>query len=289
MYTKTINFGALPNTTTKSVAHNINYEWMVVDYKSSYAYETVSGTTVSVMNGNYFRIYVSGQNISCSSTLNVSGTEAIVVLRYTKTTDTAESPVRLVGPQIGDVLSATPINQIVENIKINGEPMDMNGNIQISGTSTMCSPEVGIEKLTEYRDPSSGKPFYIQTIITPTPNNTTKVLDITTVIPSVEYATIIEDQSYAIYDTRRYGVNMRTPATGSNIDLMCVLKSITIGTLTDWLSVPLYITLKYTKTTDNALSPVRLVGNTDYIISPNGTKYKINVDNDGNLSTTQII
>lgn len=97
IYEKAIDFGTLPNNTTKNVAHNIDCEWIIIDYKSSYAYDTASTIVISVMNGVYNRMYVNDQNVSSITTSPSSSYRAIVVLRYTKTTDTAESPVRLVG------------------------------------------------------------------------------------------------------------------------------------------------------------------------------------------------
>ena len=49
-----------------------------------------------------------------------------------------------------------------------------------------------------------------------------------------------------------------------------------------------FIPFNLPKAVDGDPYPVKFEG-LGYIISPNGTKYKINVDNEGNLSTTQII
>lgn len=97
IYTKAIDFGALPNKTTKNVSHNVDYEWMAIDYGSSYSYNLDSGNTISVMNGNYARMYITDQNVTCVSTIDLSTNIGVAVLLYTKTTDTAESPARLVG------------------------------------------------------------------------------------------------------------------------------------------------------------------------------------------------
>lgn len=42
VYTKTVNFGSLPNATTKSVAHGITNLYDIIDYKG-YATDPVSG------------------------------------------------------------------------------------------------------------------------------------------------------------------------------------------------------------------------------------------------------
>ena len=92
LYQKTVDCGALPNNTTKNVAHNIeNAEKFV--YMEGYA---TSGTGFLFLNHpfgqsssiSYANAAVNGDNINIKTLSNLSAyTESYITLRYTKTTD----------------------------------------------------------------------------------------------------------------------------------------------------------------------------------------------------------
>ena len=89
IYKKTISFGTLPNSTTKSVAHGISNLDMIVDSsfvaKSSSYYITIPAPSTSSLSNNVVW-YISGTNINCSTGSNQSSyTESYVTLWYTKT------------------------------------------------------------------------------------------------------------------------------------------------------------------------------------------------------------
>jgi len=90
IYSKTINFGALPNNSQKSVAHNISNIDKIINYKGI-AY---SGTTFrtlpacSPLNQTYnIDLYVDTTNIYIITGSNRTGYTSYVTIEYTKTTD----------------------------------------------------------------------------------------------------------------------------------------------------------------------------------------------------------
>lgn len=103
IYQKVINFGALPNNTTKSVAHGVvgaGRIWIdksasIVTFStSSYAVDGVFGVLNAQWNSKVTTTTVDIQTYSDRTTGS-----AVIVLEYTKTADTANSPVKLVGSQ----------------------------------------------------------------------------------------------------------------------------------------------------------------------------------------------
>ena len=75
VYTKMLNFGALPNSTSKSFAHGISSLGYVVD---------IYGQGVA---GQDVKVGVDTTNITITSTSNLSAVTAYPVIKYTKTTD----------------------------------------------------------------------------------------------------------------------------------------------------------------------------------------------------------
>lgn len=116
IYTKAFDFGTLANNATKTVPHNLTgIDWIKVDDSSSYSKN--DNTYSSVMNGNYSRITADLTNIINITTTNQILTTAIVVLKYTKTNDTANSPVALAGSVINEPIP-------LDNVLL----IDSNGN-----------------------------------------------------------------------------------------------------------------------------------------------------------------
>lgn len=75
VYTKLLNFGTLPNSTSKSFAHGISSLGYVVD---------IYGQGVA---GQDVKVSVDTTNITITSTSNLSAVTAFPVIKYTKTTD----------------------------------------------------------------------------------------------------------------------------------------------------------------------------------------------------------
>lgn len=89
IYKKTIDFGALPNATTKSVAHNISNLSAVIkiegvcSYSGSWATVPLMFNSSSALFNTDF--YVDGTYLNASSGQNVSDRTAYITLYYTKT------------------------------------------------------------------------------------------------------------------------------------------------------------------------------------------------------------
>ena len=112
IYKKVIDFGNLPNNTTKSVVHNIsNVDNIWIDVGNSYLFEPLSPSGKQTLQyssnteKDSVRYYsVNTTNVVVSSVQDMSSWNGVFTIKYTKTTDTANSPVALVGSQ-GDRLS----------------------------------------------------------------------------------------------------------------------------------------------------------------------------------------
>ena len=83
VYTQAFSFGTLPNTTTKKVEHGIANISSIVDYS---LYSSSNGTANFVGHGNVTSIIATASYIQVTTNYNLSGTSAMAVLRYTKTT-----------------------------------------------------------------------------------------------------------------------------------------------------------------------------------------------------------
>ena len=91
LYEKTIDFGAIPNSTSKSVAHNISNLDKIVSFDgvmiSSDSFETLP----SGENSN-FRLTANDTNINVVTSANWNDwSSSFITIRYTKTTDVAGS------------------------------------------------------------------------------------------------------------------------------------------------------------------------------------------------------
>lgn len=95
LYEKTINFGNLPNATTKEVPHgieNVDEIWVYDGLIHNPVYNSVLQTVFSnssVSGANGFNTYVDSQNVTIACRGNSLSQSGLIVLRYTKTTDSA--------------------------------------------------------------------------------------------------------------------------------------------------------------------------------------------------------
>ena len=85
IYQKTIDFGALPNNTTKSVAHSINNFGTLIQLWGNT--ETGGYQLVIPDADPYVTISANTTNIYAKTTSNLSASNAYITLQYTKTTD----------------------------------------------------------------------------------------------------------------------------------------------------------------------------------------------------------
>lgn len=91
IYKKTIDFGSLPNNSTKNVAHGISNLGDVIDIRGTAKASWGTYQLPLVFSGsdvNYItNVSVNATNISMSNSADRSGFTAYVTLYYTKTTD----------------------------------------------------------------------------------------------------------------------------------------------------------------------------------------------------------
>lgn len=116
LYQKTIDCGALPNTTTKSVAHNISNADMIF-IQCGFAYAS-TGSIIPIPYGSQVLLEIAkADNIKITTTSNYSAyTNSYVIVRYTKTTD---GTISVGGPQdystnemiIGTWIDSKPLYQ----------------------------------------------------------------------------------------------------------------------------------------------------------------------------------
>lgn len=85
IYTKTIEFGALPNNTTKNVAHGITGIDTVVDLRGMASSGTSSFTLPHAHSTNPVTLYRNGNNVSIDTTSDRSLFSGMVTIFYTKT------------------------------------------------------------------------------------------------------------------------------------------------------------------------------------------------------------
>ena len=89
VYAKQINFGALPNDSQKSKAHNIDHmDLFCVDESRSWVVDGVGNHRgLSRPTTSHYNYYVNNSAIYISTSFNASSYYATVTLLYTKTTD----------------------------------------------------------------------------------------------------------------------------------------------------------------------------------------------------------
>ena len=84
VYRKVINFGALPNSTTKSVAHNISGTFTVIKLESI-CYSSTKSNPIYPSFGGYVDLFVSGGNITIITNVSlVVYTSSYVTIEYVK-------------------------------------------------------------------------------------------------------------------------------------------------------------------------------------------------------------
>lgn len=89
IYRKVINFGALPDTSTKAVAHNISNLDTIIDYKAlAKSINAILPIPYMALTASYgIYMYFDATNITVETGYNRSAYSMYVVLEYTKTTD----------------------------------------------------------------------------------------------------------------------------------------------------------------------------------------------------------
>lgn len=100
IYQKTINFGALPNATTKSVSHALTgIEIYFLDQSLSFVIDGSSSArylpafaSPSALTSSWTS-WVTSTSVVMMTGSNRSGMSAYLTIKYTKTTDTAQTPV----------------------------------------------------------------------------------------------------------------------------------------------------------------------------------------------------
>lgn len=129
IYKKTINFWALPNNTTKSVAHGVTWMWNFwLDFSSSYtsspdgvsAYAPNHNNTVTIANQWY--AVLNTTNVVMATGADRSTYSAIITIKYTKTSDTSSSPVALVG-SVENITTGVEyiVHQIIDGKQVYGK------------------------------------------------------------------------------------------------------------------------------------------------------------------------
>lgn len=147
IYKKTIDFGALPNNTTKNVAHGVSdLEFGFIDKDMSYSIVTATPTSwypldLSTNNTSANRYaYVSSSNVSIVTYTDRTSLSAIITIRYTKTTDTANSPVALVGSQYNISSTEYILPFTINNKTVYGKEIDV-GTLPNSTTKSVAIPD----------------------------------------------------------------------------------------------------------------------------------------------------
>ena len=89
LYRKVISFGALPNNTTKSVAHNISNLKRIVKVEGfAGSSQNLGGITLPHATSNPMALYVDNTNVNVKTSSDATAyTEAYIYVYYTKTTD----------------------------------------------------------------------------------------------------------------------------------------------------------------------------------------------------------
>lgn len=87
IYKKTVNFGALPNNTTKTVAHNISNPDRIIKVEQSITNGATGALVLSSGNQSgidEFNLYVTGTNIGIWCSTDRTASNAYITLYYTK-------------------------------------------------------------------------------------------------------------------------------------------------------------------------------------------------------------
>lgn len=210
IYQKTVNFGALPNSVVKTVAHGVSNLELVIDAvimaKNGSSGISISVPYVNVANITYgCGFYVDSTNIAIQDASDLSAyNTCYVTIRYTKTTDTASA-----------VEYASP-NDYSTSEKIVGTWID-------------------------------GKPIYQKTFTFNTPSTADTNTDVVSSIPSNIDALISLEGTITSGASYRYSVcDWRADDNYSS----CWIRPATIAmrVSSNFVNLPCSLTIRYTKT-----------------------------------------
>lgn len=164
LYQKTINFGTLPNSTSKSVVHSISNLGYIADVKATA--KNSSGTTIQINHvatddvGKGVGVSVDSTNVKIITAQDRSSfTTCYVTISYTKTTDSANSynyanendystSEKIVGTWIdGSYLYQKTIQVTIPTCTIQGEPV--NAEYSIGATISKVVSFEGVMNINE--------------------------------------------------------------------------------------------------------------------------------------------
>ena len=91
LYQKTINFGALPKSTTKTVNHGISNIDKIVNIQAIAVLSTGALLLNDITGSNYVRVTANKTSIDITDNVDRSSANGYVTLHYTKTTDSTTS------------------------------------------------------------------------------------------------------------------------------------------------------------------------------------------------------
>lgn len=221
LYQKTVNFGTLPNNTTKTVAHgisNIDKVISIQGFANDSANNSIPIPYVTTSDAAAYSILMfrEGSNIRIDAKTNWSTYNAYIILEYTKTTD-----------------SALPVKYADAN--------DYSTTEQIVGTWI------------------DSKPLYQKTIQATTPvstsssNNTVtqevSISNVDTVVSVNGFIKTSTNQNIPLPSVWVSGFLagvISTVASASKVDVVIYVAEASHAT---WKNAPAYITIQYTKTT----------------------------------------
>ena len=233
-YTRTVNFGALPNATTKTVNHTIpNVEYINFDFNQSFV--LLAGGTYPItvaapanLSQSWYSM-VDATKIQMYTGVDRTAATAKMTLIYTKTTDTAETPTGKVP-------------------------------ITLQGLSELPSANITGEVLTASRHSVTGKPIYTRTFdFGALPNAGNKTIPHN--IPDVEDISYDYNESAVTIGTASYPLVLAHPTILASSWYPGLSKTnVIMITGSDRTTATAKMVLLYTKTTDTASSPVALLG-----------------------------
>ena len=232
LYQKTITFGALPNNSAKSVAHNISNIDNIVDIKG-FAYSTTNGYTLPLEDldadttgttGN-IRLYADSTNVYIKTKSDQTTYDTVyITLQYTKTTD-------------------SPLNGIMPGAN----------TMYIAGSDCFSTEEKEIGCWID------GKPLYQVTVNLGQLTNDSNWHFVSLGINNLDKVVEISDM-YMMHNTSS-GVDQFFPMPNyrpnSQYGISFYVDDGQIAYINNWLDLTsrtgvAYVTVKYTKTTDTA-------------------------------------
>lgn len=145
-----------------------------------------------------------------------------------------------------NIMEISTREMILSDFSINGKKFDSNNNIDLEGLSTLSSPKLNVETLTEFRHSISGKPLYRKTINFGTlPNATNKFM--AHGIVGAEDIRVNVDDSYAYYLQEQYPIVWTDTTATAQWRAWTDRTNVGMKTGFNATSIAAYITLLYTK------------------------------------------